>query len=142
MRSSSVTMSCGDTSHPEAVRSTSAAVITAGSPCRTIGASLPNRFQEVGLIAAAVQRIEEPGQANLLVRAMLANVGGRELYPRVVRDRDARAFNLGDPIRFAIGTARDLALRSGQRTKSIGKQAWRVIALSRSSSSAAARPGG
>jgi Tryptophan halogenase len=37
MRSSSVTMSCGDTSHPEAVRSTSAAVITAGSPCRTIG---------------------------------------------------------------------------------------------------------
>jgi hypothetical protein len=75
---------------------------------------LAEQVPEVGLIAAAVQRIEEPGQENILVRAMLANVGGRELYPRVVRDRDARAFNLGDPINFAIGTARDLALRSGQ----------------------------
>lgn len=38
----------------------------------------------------------QPWQENILFRAMLANVGGRDLYLKIVRDRDLRAIRSND----------------------------------------------
>ena len=48
-----------------------------------------DRLKAVGLIPLA--HGGQPWQENILFRAMLANVGGRELYLKILRDRDARA---------------------------------------------------
>ena len=48
-----------------------------------------DRLKAAGLIPLA--HGGQPWQENILFRAMLANVGGQELYLKVVRDRDPRA---------------------------------------------------
>ncbi len=48
-----------------------------------------DRLKAAGLIPLA--HGGQPWQENILFRAMLANVGGRDLYLRVLRDRDPRA---------------------------------------------------
>jgi glucose/mannose transport system substrate-binding protein len=48
-----------------------------------------DRLKAAGLIPLA--HGGQPWQENILFRAMLANVGGRDLYLRVFRDRDPRA---------------------------------------------------
>ncbi|MGH8262187.1 MAG: ABC transporter substrate-binding protein [Steroidobacteraceae bacterium] len=48
-----------------------------------------DRLKAAGLIPLA--HGGQPWQENILFRAMLANVGGQDLYLKVVRDRDARA---------------------------------------------------
>ena len=48
-----------------------------------------DRLKSVGLIPLA--HGGQPWQENILFRAMLANVGGRDLYLRILRDRERRA---------------------------------------------------
>ena len=48
-----------------------------------------DRLKAAGLIPLA--HGGQPWQENILFRAMLANVGGRDLYLQVIRDRDPRA---------------------------------------------------
>ena len=53
-----------------------------------------DRLKAAGLIPLA--HGGQPWQENILFRAMLANVGGRDLYLRIVRDRDPRAIQSND----------------------------------------------
>jgi glucose/mannose transport system substrate-binding protein len=53
-----------------------------------------DRLKAAGLIPLA--HGGQPWQENILFRAMLANVGGRDLYLKIVRDRDPRAIQSND----------------------------------------------
>ena len=53
-----------------------------------------DRLKAAGLIPLA--HGGQPWQENILFRAMLANVGGRDLYLRILRDRDPRALRSDD----------------------------------------------
>ena len=64
-----------------------------------------DRLKAAGLIPLA--HGGQPWQENILFRAMLANVGGRDLYLKVLRDRDPRALR-SDDFRKVLSTFKRL----------------------------------
>jgi glucose/mannose transport system substrate-binding protein len=64
-----------------------------------------DRLKAAGLIPLA--HGGQPWQENILFRAMLANVGGRDLYLKVIRDRDPRAIQ-SDGLRKVLLTFKRL----------------------------------